>query len=137
MTQVATIINDALGILRVLDPNEAPEAEDAASAIRALNLMMRAWEVDGLSLGWSDVSSPADTLPAPPEAEEAMTYHLAIRLRARYGAALEPDVVQLATDGLATLRAQVMANSFDRLTYPDLPAGAARRGGSYSDGING
>lgn len=137
MTQVATIITDALGLLRVIDANEAPEAEDAATAIRALNTMMRAWEVDGLAMGWSDVSSPSDILPAPPEAEEAIAYNLAIRLRARYGATLEPDVIKIATDGLATLSAQVLSNSYDQLSYPDLPVGVGRRCGSWIDGING
>lgn len=137
MTAVATIIRDALEILRVVDANEAPEAEDAETAIRALNTMMRTWEVDGLSLGWSDVSSPADILPAPPEAEEPITYHLAIRLRPRYGAALEPDVVQIATAGMSMLRAQMALNSYARLSYPDLPAGSGQGRATYRDGLNG
>lgn len=123
MTTVAVLLRDALGHLKVLDAGEAVEAEDAADGIRALNLMLRAWEADGIALGWLDVSSPADVLPVPPEAEEAIGYNLALKLRARYGVALEADVVQHATDGLATLRAMALRASFARVRCDDLPAG--------------
>lgn len=117
MSTVAALVRDALQHLRVLDADEAPEGADMADAIRALNLMMRRWEANGLALGWADVSTPAETLPAPPEAEEAMGYNLAVKLRARYGVSIDPDVIQLATDGLAVLRRDRMVASpltFDR-----------------------
>lgn len=135
MTQVAVIVKDALELLRVVDANEAPEAEDAAKAIRALNLMMRVWEVDGVAVGWMDVAAPGDELPAPPEAEEAITYNLALRLRPSFGAALEQDVVATAASSLASLTAQVLANTFERISYPDLPAGEAEPRGSWRDGF--
>lgn len=120
MAKVADIIRDALGHLRVLDANEAVEAEDAAEAIRALNLMMRRWEANNIMLGWSDVSSPDDTLPAPPEAEEAIGYNLALRLRARYGATLDQDVIDNARDGKAALQGDAARSDGFRLSY-DLP----------------
>jgi hypothetical protein len=123
MTQVSSIVRDALLHLRVQDAAEAVDAQAMQDAIRALNGMVQRWEADGVSLGWTDVSAPDDTLPAPAEAEEAISYNLAVRLRARYGVAIDPDVIQLATDGLAALRADVIANSFARVSYDDLPAG--------------
>ncbi|KRG69126.1 packaged DNA stabilization gp4 family protein [Pseudoxanthomonas dokdonensis] len=135
MTAVADIVRDALQILGVVDPNEAPEAEDEATAIRALNLMCRAWEVQGMTLGWQDVSGPGEELPAPPEAEEAIAYNLALRLRPRYGTELSADIVQQANDGLATLSAQITANTFARTEFPDLPAGVGSRFGSWRDGF--
>lgn len=134
MTQVAVIARDALQLLGVVDANEAPEAEDAATAVRALNLMMRAWEVDGMSMGWQDVADVTEELPAPPEAEEAITYNLALRLRPKYGVTLEPDVIQQANDGLATLSAQIASNEYNRVEYPDLPYGTGQRNGSWRDG---
>ncbi|WP_369916535.1 packaged DNA stabilization gp4 family protein [Xanthomonas sp. NCPPB 3005] len=136
MTSVATVVTDALQLLRVVDANEAPEAEDMATGIRALNMMMRVWEVEGPALGWSDVAAPGDTLPAPPEAEEAITDNLALRLRARYGAALEPDVLTRAREGLSMLRSQALTNSYARLSYPDLPEGQGCPGGTWRDGYN-
>ncbi|KMM77078.1 hypothetical protein ACP93_02635 [Xanthomonas sp. NCPPB 1128] len=136
MTAVARIVTDALCLLRVLDPREAPEAEDMAAGIRALNLMMRVWEIDGPALGWSDVSNPGDTLPAPPEAEQAITDNLAVSLRPRYGCELEPDVLARASVGYSTLKAREISNSFQRLEYPDLPCGQGRPAGSWRDGFN-
>jgi hypothetical protein len=127
MTKVADIVRDALGHLREIDANEAVEAEDARDAVRALNMMMRRWEADGLALGWTDVTNVEDTLPAPAEAEEAIGYNLALKLRARYGSTLDQDVVQHANDGLAMLRADVATRDAVRLGYPDLP------GGGYAD----
>lgn len=121
MTTVANIVRDALMHLRVLDPQEAVSAAAMQDAIRALNAMMARWEADGLPLGWTAVSAGTDTLPAPAEAEEAIGYHLAVRLRSNYGVAIDPDVVQLATDGLAALNADKLAGTYARLSYPDLP----------------
>ncbi|ASL01762.1 hypothetical protein XcvCFBP7113P_16700 [Xanthomonas citri pv. vignicola] len=91
-----------------MDSNEAPEAEDFETARIALNGMMRRWEANGLALGWQSVETPAETLPAPPEAEQAIAYNLALMLRPEYGANLEPDVVQTANDGLAELRRDML-----------------------------
>lgn len=104
MAQVQDIVRDALGHLRVIDANAPVKPIDMRDAIRALNLMVRRWEADGLALGWSDVSEPTDVLPLPPEAEEAVGYNLALRLRARYGVQIDPDIVALASAGLSALQ---------------------------------
>lgn len=133
MANVADIIRAALGHLRVIDAMEAVEAEDSRDAIQALNRMMRRWEADGVNLGWSDVDNPDDLLPAPPEAEEAIGYNLALRLRANYGATLDQDVVQFAQDGLASLKA-------DCLRASPLHHGAAlpcAEAGNDADALNG
>lgn len=104
MTTVQDIVSRALRLLRVLDVNSAPKAVDMQTGIVALNAMMRRWEANGLALGWSTVVNPADTLPLPEEAEEAVAYNLALRLRAEYGTSLDPDVAAMAADGLNLLR---------------------------------
>lgn len=104
MAQVKDIVRDALGHLRVIDANVPVKPIDMRDAIRALNLMVRRWEADGLALGWSDVAEPTDALPLPPEAEEAVGYNLALRLRARYGVQVDPDIVALASAGLSALQ---------------------------------
>lgn len=107
-TTVYDIVSRALRLLGVVDAGEPLDANDAATAIAALNAMMRRWEASGISLGWSDVKQGSEDLPAPPEAEEAITYNLAVRLRPEYRVAIEPDVIQLASDGLALLRRDVL-----------------------------
>jgi hypothetical protein len=128
MTQVIDIIRDALGHLRVLDADSAPSPSDARDAIRALNQMMRAWEAESLPLGWLDVSSPAQDMPTPPEADEAIGYNLAIRLNARYGQTLETSIIGLATDGKALLSAMATSSTYVRTEYPDLPRGESQPG---------
>lgn len=129
MAQVQDIVRDALGHLRVLDANAPVPPIDMRDSIRALNLMVRRWEADGLALGWSDVSEPTDALPLPPEAEEAVGYNLALRLRARYGVQIDPDIVALADAGLSALQR-------DRIVEMPLvldPLCAPRRYNTYTD----
>ena len=138
MTLVIDIIRDALGHLKVIDANTSPDPVDTRDAMRALNQMMRAWEAETLPLGWSDVSEPAQAMPTPPEADEAIGYNLAIRLAARYGATLDASVVGMATDGKALLRAMVTSSTFVRTEYPDLPRGESQPGRfGWRAGFNG
>lgn len=104
MTKVATAVARSLRLLGILDPSEAPEAEDMGTALSALNAMMVRWEANGLAVGWSLVESPSEDLPVPPEAEDAVIYNLAMRLAPEYGVQLRPDVVALAQDGLRALQ---------------------------------
>ena len=99
MTTVLQIITDAVITLRVQDANEDMEAEMAESAMRVLNRMMRRWEADGTALGWNDVSTLSQTIPLPPEAEQAVVDNLAMLLRASYGVQLDPDVADRAKVG--------------------------------------
>lgn len=135
MTEVAKIVRDALVQCGQLDATEAPSAEDMADGISALNRMMRGFEVEGLNLGWHDVSSPAEEAPIPPEAEEAVIYNLAMRFCGAYG--LEPREVDIAVarSGLSTLRVLCTINDFARVKYPDLPVGNRQRSGSWQDGF--
>lgn len=134
MSKVSEVIRDSLLLLRVVDADEAPEAKDAEDAIRALNLMVTTWEAEGLSLGWSPVSKPDDMMPVLPEAEEAIAYNLATRLRAKYGVALDADVFQMAQDLLGSLRAQVASADYSRISYPDLPVGQGQPWGAWYEG---
>lgn len=109
MTTAAELITDAFLLIRSNDPGEALEEYDFVQGARILNRMMRRWEANGLALGWQDITLPVDVLPVPPEAEEAITYNLAVKLRPVYGATLEEDVVALARLGYAQLLRDVFA----------------------------
>lgn len=138
MSIVADIIRDALSHLRVQDPRQPVKPEHARDAIRALNLMMRRWEANGIALGWSDVVEPTDELPAPPEAEEAIGYNLALRLQSRFRAQLDDAGTQAAKNGLAELMGDVHGNLYERLCYDDLPAGEGQPGfGDWREGFSG
>lgn len=126
MTQALNIIRDALEQSRVVDANAALDDNDVASALRALNAMMRAWEADGLSLGWSDVAAAQDAMPTPPETDEAIGANLAVRLAARYGVQVSQTTVALASSGVSLIRAMVANNDFSRCSYDDLPRGTGQ-----------
>lgn len=105
MSEVGEIVRDALQYLGVLDAAGPISAEDMQISIRQLNMMMRRWEANGLSLGWNDVENPNDDLPAPPEAEQAIGYNLAMMLNGRFKIPLGElaDVIQFANAGYADL----------------------------------
>lgn len=130
MATAGDVVRDALRHLKVIASGETPDADSMAEAIRALNLMVRSWNGSGVCLGWQDVSNPAETLPFPPEREEALGYLLATRLRAKYGLPLDPDVVALAGEGLAAIHADAQANDGARLDY-DLPRASGNRLGDF------
>lgn len=136
MTQAIDIIRDALEQLRVADANSTVDENDAATGLRALNAMMRAWEADGLSLGWSDVAATQDDMPTPPETDEAIGANLAVRLAAKYGANVSQTTVALASSGVSLVRAMVANNDYARCSYEDLPRGTGQRfGGGWRQGF--
>jgi hypothetical protein len=137
MTQVADILRDALGHLRVTDANGPLDENDAADGISALNRMMRLWEVEGLSLGWQDVSEPTQDMPTPPEADEAIGAGLALRLASKYGKPVDPGVAAMAANGESSLRAQIASNTLLRVVYPDLPDGEGQPFGWHRGWRNG
>jgi hypothetical protein len=123
MTTAAELITDAFLLIRSNDPGEALEEYDFAQGKRVLNRMMRRWEANGLALGWQDVTETTDVIPAPPEAEEAIIYNLAVKLRAVYGATLEEDVLSLARDGYKALLRDVLTfNAPVQITNAPLPS---------------
>ncbi len=103
MSTVSDVIRDALGHLGVVDANEALEAQDMQTGIRALNLMLARWAANGLIESWTPLENPADNLGLPPQMEEAIGFSLAVRLRARYAASSDQDVLAMAQQGITLL----------------------------------
>jgi hypothetical protein len=130
MTQAIDIIRDALEYIRVSDGSAALDNSDVASALRTLNAMVRAWEADGLALGWSDITDATDDMPTPEEADEAIASNLAVRLASKYGANVTQILAAMASGGVALIRAMVARNDYARLSYDDLPSGESQRTGN-------
>lgn len=134
MSTVSTITRRALRLLNVLDANEAPEAEQSDDAIAALNAMCRRWEANGMAMGWNDVANPADVMPSPAEADEAIAYNLALRLAPEYQAQPSAAVITFASDGLAALRRDRLVEMPPE-SCTDLPAGQGGYVPSFARGI--
>lgn len=104
MTTALDIITSALLKINSIDAGEALATNDFSTGLNNLNRMMRRWEANGLSMGWTDVASPTDVVPMPAEAEDACIYNLALEMAPEYGSNPSPLVVQLAQAYLADLR---------------------------------
>src|SRR5690606_26277861 len=91
-------------LIGVLDPDEPLEASDVTTGMEALNAMVRRWEANGQSVGWSDVSNPSDELPSPPEVDSCIAYNLAIEIAPEYDASVPPLVAMRAAELMNDLR---------------------------------
>lgn len=132
MPTVAAVVARALRLVRMLDPNESPEAVDMQTGIEALNAMMVRWEADGVSVGWTPVSGPGDTLPAPDECEEPIVFNLAVRLAVEYSVPLPAKVEEMAVFGLGKVQADVASSDGFRMAL-DLPRPDAYAWGSLNE----
>ena len=115
------IIRRSLLIIRVIDSVEAPNDDDAKDALTSLNTMMRRWEAKGIALGWNTVANVQDDLPAPPEAEEAIAYNLALRLCPLFGKQMGPVEMGIARSGLEDRDAR--GGVWDEDVQQSVPAG--------------
>lgn len=122
MAKVRAIVNRALRLLAVKDARQPLQAVDLQTGLEVLNAMMVRWEADGISVGWEAVSAGDADVPAPPETEGAIAYNLAVELAPEFG--VEPSAIVLAkaVELLGKVQADVVASTFDRLSY-DLPRG--------------
>lgn len=129
MTAVSVVINRALRICKIIDIHDATPAVWTANAITALNQLVNRWEANGLALGWSDVTAPDDTLPAPVEAEEPIVYQLALRLNGESAGQMSDDDKGHAKTLLAELRRDRLTEMPLKLAS-DLPC--SERGGWFN-----
>lgn len=104
MTAVADFIKDTLVLLGVVDARQSVRVEDMQTGIRFLNRLCGRIEANTLSLGWSDVDSPSDTLPLPSEAELGVMYSLAVLLAPHFGVPTSAEVVAGAETFMSDLR---------------------------------
>lgn len=117
------LVARSLRLIQVIDARQPVKAADMATAIAALNGMLRRWEANTLALGWSQVENPSDELPLPDEATDAVAYNLALRLAPEYGVQPLPDVRLTAKDTLADLlRDQAVATPIQPILSVPAPA---------------
>ena len=122
--KVEKLVTRSLRLLQVIDPLQAVKPAYMESGIDALNGLMRRWEANGLTLGWTSVVNPSDDLPLPEEAEQAVAYNLAMILAPEWGVTPLPAVVAYALDGLSDLlRDQAVATPIQPILDIPWPQG--------------
>lgn len=104
MATAQTIINRALRLCRVLDANEAAEAQDAADALATLNAMLAEWHAAQVGLPDYRFSGLTDALATDDADSEAIAFQLAMRISPEYGVDLPPQVVAMAEQAMGRLR---------------------------------
>lgn len=126
------IVVDALEDL-VAQAEEAPiEQADAKSAIRALNDMMNSWAVDGVNLGYTQVSDLADPITVPLGAIRGIKANLALDLCSKFDVTPGPALLTKAKSGYKSCvnLAIEMAES----AFPStLPQGSGNTYPGYAD----
>lgn len=100
------IIKDALGDITVLGAEATLEPSDSQLGIRYLNRMMSAFAADGITLGYTKVSSLADPLTVADGALAGVTSQLALMLWDNFsdGQPPPPTLLARAISGKNTMR---------------------------------
>lgn len=136
MTTAADFIKDTLLLIQAVDARQPVSSVDMATGIRFLNRYCTRLEANGITLGWSDVANPSETLPLPPEAELAVMYGLALDLAPQWGVVPLPNVVSGALEyGNALRRDQMVANPIQPIL--DVPWPDRTRVGNFSGPVIG
>lgn len=104
------------------------EPDEYQDFIFALNNFMLALDADGISLGFTEVSSLGDEVTIPTGALRGLIANMALEVAPDYGGEISPLLVAAAADGMSTMRklGQVMY----RMRYPStLPVGSGNMQG--------
>lgn len=85
------VIQDALGLLGVLNEIETLTAEQGAHGLRVLNDLMAEWEAAGIDIGHFPQVNPTEDFPGSYKVLMAVKYALAAALAPFYGKRLAPE----------------------------------------------
>lgn len=115
MTTARSVVNRALRMLGVIDPDETPSATMADNALEALNAMVHAWKGQKVDVGHEDWTLDDDvTVEVDPMHVNGMTALLAIDMLPEYpGRQLSPAVKLIADGGWEALKAAYTDSSVD------------------------
>lgn len=102
------------------------------SALGSLDSMMAAWSDDGIRIGYAGTVDPKASDPdqesgIPDGANETVYQNLAIRLAARFGKALPPELKALAKSGYDRLLAKALSTPPEVQLPGTMPVGAGHK----------
>ena len=112
------IITTALGMLNVINENEAPSSELAAKGLEAMNDLLSEWQEAGIELGYFPQTNLAATSPLEDFHLRGVKSNLAVELAAQIPAPVPDATARVAQDSKEKLSkgtAEVVENSFDHL----------------------
>jgi hypothetical protein len=104
MTETAgTVAKDILLELVVLGAEATLEADEIESTIRYMNRYMTMIEADGISLGYTKVSSLSDPITVADGAIMGMIKNVALMLAPQYGAIVSQELILGARNGMSAM----------------------------------
>ena len=104
METAQTVVSDILQEILVQGSEQAINAVDAQTAIRYMNRFMASLSAQGVSLGYTTVSSLSDSITIADGAIEGLIYNTALRLVSSYDVQPNQFLVANARDGLKAMR---------------------------------
>lgn len=134
--KAADIVKDALSEITAYGAEASVEQVDANLAVRYMNRMMAAFDVEGIDLGYTKVTNLGDDVTIPDGAIEAVVFNLSARLWRSFAddAPVPPDLILKATQGVRTL--EMLAVTIAPSRFPGtLPIGSGNYTG-YTLGDN-
>lgn len=125
MATVRDIVARALRKISVIDGHDAPDADEMAAGVDALNEMLAAWELSSVDVSHTALAA-GDTFPLAAKFEEGTIYNLAARMSPEY-------IVPVGFDADDFFR-KIQA-AYSTLLEVDMPAALTSMPSRYDRGL--
>ena len=118
-----SLVNDILREIYVQANEQDVQAVEFETCLRYLNRMMAEFDADGIKLGWTVLTNPADVVTVSPGAINGIIFNCALRVATQYDIDVNPILAINAEKGLQTMRK--LGVSIGTQNYPStLPIGS-------------
>lgn len=130
MATAAQVIKAALQKILVQDSEAPLQADEFQDSIFALNNYMLDLDAEGITLGFTEISSLGDSVTIPTGALRGVIANLAIEMSADFDATVTPGLQRAAAEGLKAMRK--LGVIMGATEYPgSLPIGSGNYDGSF------
>lgn len=127
MATAAQVIKASLLKILVQGSEAELQPDEFQDAIFDLNNLMLAYDADGITLGYTEVSNLGDQVTVPLGALRGIIYNLAIEIAPEYNGTVTPGIERIALAGLSAMRKLGVAIPVSRLPCT-LPIGSGNEG---------
>lgn len=104
MATAAQVIKASLQRILVQGSEAELQPDEFQDAIFALNNLMLAYDAEGITLGYTEISDLGDQVTVPAGALRGLIANLAIEIAPDYNGTISQGLVTAATQGLASMR---------------------------------
>lgn len=103
MATASSVVTTALRKAMILPAEQTPSSGELSDGLETLNDMMHAWSLDGIDIGWTDVTL-TDELPVPSEYLRGIKDGLAVELCPEYGKQPDQQLSAIAAKSKSDIR---------------------------------